>query len=84
MAQVEQGVLRPSLTQDRIEPVPAPWNIEPSTSLRVVRAFPEPWRKGSLAEMTRLPVHSALEIDQQRDVEIAGLYQRLREAELRG
>ncbi len=83
MAQVEQGVLRPSLTQDRVEPVPAPWGIEPSTSLRVVRAFPEPWRKGSLAEMTRLPDHAGLEMKEKRQVEIADLYRQLRETELR-
>ena len=84
MAQVEQGVLRPSLTQDRVESVPAPWVIEPSRALRVVRAFPEPWRKGSPAEMARLPDHSGLAMNhEKRQVEIAGLYRQLRETELR-
>ena len=83
MVQVEKGVLRPSLTQDRVEPVPAPWGIEASTALRVVHAFPEPWRKGSPAEMTRLSDHSGLEMNEKRQVELAGLYRQLRETELR-
>jgi CheY-like chemotaxis protein len=45
--------------------------------------FPEPWREDSLTEMTRSRDRTAVEMDEQRQVEIADLHRQLRETDRR-
>ncbi len=75
--------VRPSPTPDRDEQVPAPCDIEPSPALRVVHSFAEPSREGGLGETPQLPDRSGVEVNDRRQVEIAGLYRQLRETEQR-